>query len=38
MPFVTTEPEMLAAAAGSLRAIGSAMHAGNAVAAAQRRG
>jgi PE family len=38
MSFVTTEPEMLAVAGGSLRAIGSAMHAGNAVAAAPTTG
>jgi hypothetical protein len=38
MSFVTTEPELLAVAAGSLRAIGSAMYAGNAVAAASTTG
>src|ERR1700722_18694202 len=34
MPFVTTEPEMLAAAAGTLQGIGSTMSAQNATAAA----
>lgn len=33
MSFVTTQPEALAAAAGDLANIGSAMHAGNAAAA-----
>jgi hypothetical protein len=34
MAFVTTQPEMLAAAAGSLQGIGSAITSGNAFAAA----
>jgi hypothetical protein len=34
MSFVTTQPELLAAAAGDLEGIGSAMVAGNAAAAA----
>lgn len=34
MSFVTTQPELLTAAAGSLAGIGSAMSAGNAAAAA----
>ncbi|MBO0879893.1 MAG: PE family protein [Mycobacterium sp.] len=33
MSFVTTEPEMLTASAGSLAGIGSTMSAGNAAAA-----
>jgi PE family protein len=33
MSFVTTEPDMLTASAGSLAGIGSAMNAGNAAAA-----
>jgi carbohydrate-binding DOMON domain-containing protein len=38
MSFVTTQPEMLAAAAGNLRAIGSAMDASNSAAAAPTTG
>lgn len=38
MSFVTTQPEALAAAAGSLRGIGSAMNAQNAAAAAATMG
>ncbi|MGC2652813.1 MAG: PE family protein [Mycobacterium sp.] len=38
MAFVTTQPEMLAAAAGSLQGIGSAITSGNAVAAASTTG
>jgi PE family protein len=38
MSFVTTEPATLAASAGSLAGIGSAMSAGNAVAAAPTTG
>ncbi len=38
MAFVTTQPEMLAAAAGSLQGIGSAITSGNAVAAAPTTG
>lgn len=37
MSFVTTQPEALAAAAGSLQGIGSALNAQNAAAAAPRR-
>ena len=38
MSFVTTQPEALASAAGALRAIGSALHAQNAAAAAPTTG
>ncbi|ASQ86416.1 PE family protein [Mycobacterium intracellulare] len=38
MSFVTTQPEMLAAAAGDLEGIGSAMRTGNAAAAAPTTG
>jgi PE family len=38
MSFVTTQPEMLAAAAGSLQAIGSAMAANNSAAAGPTTG
>jgi PE family len=38
MAFVTTQPEMLAAAAGSLQGVGSAITSGNAVAAAPTTG
>src|SRR5436305_15308822 len=38
MSFVTTQPEALAAAAGSLQGIGSAMNAGNAAVAAPTTG
>jgi hypothetical protein len=38
MSFVTTQPELLAAAAGDLEGIGSAMVAGNAAAAAPTTG
>ncbi len=38
MEFVTTQPEALAAAAGSLQAIGSTMNAQNAAAAAPTTG
>lgn len=38
MSFVTTQPEVLAAAAGNLQAIGSAMAAQNAAAAAPTTG
>jgi hypothetical protein len=38
MILVTTEPEMLVAAAGNLQGVGSAMSAGNAVAAAPTSG
>jgi PE family len=38
MSFVTTQPEMLAAAAGNLQTIGAAMAAQNAVAAAPTTG
>lgn len=38
MSFVTTQPEMLAAAAGDLRGIGSAVTAGSAAAAAPTTG
>ncbi|HYB36744.1 MAG TPA: PE family protein [Mycobacterium sp.] len=38
MSFVTTQPEILAAAAGSLQAIGSAMAANNSAAAAPTTG
>lgn len=38
MSFVTTQPELLAAAAGELAAIGSAMRTGNAAAAAPTTG
>ena len=38
MSFVTTQPEMLAAAAGNLRAIGSAMDTNNSAAAAPTTG
>ncbi|MBS4726858.1 PE family protein [Mycobacterium sp. SM1] len=38
MPFVTTQPEMPAAATGNLQAIGSAMAAHNAAAAAPTTG
>lgn len=38
MSFVTTQPEMLAFAAGSLQSIGSAMTAGNMAAAAPTTG
>jgi hypothetical protein len=38
MSFVTTQPELLGAAAGTLQGIGSAMTAGNAAAAAPTTG
>jgi hypothetical protein len=38
MSFVTTQPEVLTAAAGNLQGIGSAMTAGNAAAAAPTTG
>ncbi|RFD25735.1 PE family protein [Mycobacterium uberis] len=38
MPFVTTQPEALAAAAGNLRAIGTVMSVQNAAAAAPTTG
>jgi hypothetical protein len=38
MSFVTTQPEVLTAAAGNLQGIGSAMMAGNAAAAAPTTG
>ena len=38
MSFVTTQPEMLASAAGDLQGIGSAMAAGNTAAAAPTTG
>ena len=38
MSFVTTQPQMLSAAAGNLQDIGSAVSAGNAVAAAPTTG
>jgi PE family len=38
MSFVTAQPELLAAAAGNLQGIGSAMTAGNAAAAAPTTG
>ena len=38
MSFVTTQPEMLASAAGDLQSIGSAVAAGNAAAAAPTTG
>jgi PE family len=38
MSFVTTQPELLAAAAGNLQGIGSGMMAGNAAAAAPTTG
>ena len=38
MSFVTTQPEMLASAAGALQGIGSAMAAGNTAAAAPTTG
>ena len=38
MSYVTTRPEMLSAAAGNLQDIGSAVSAGNAVAAAPTTG
>jgi hypothetical protein len=38
MSFVTTQPELLAEAAGNLQGIGSAMSAGNAAAAAPTTG
>lgn len=38
MPFVTTQPEALAAAAGSLQGIGSALNAQNAAAATPTTG
>jgi PE family len=38
MSFVTTQPELLTVAAGSLQGIGSAMMAGNAAAAAPTTG
>ena len=38
MSFVTTQPEMLASAAGDLQSIGSAMAAGNTAAAAPTTG
>jgi hypothetical protein len=38
MSFVTTEPELLTAAAGNLQGIGSSMTAGNAAAAAPTTG
>ncbi|BBZ15321.1 PE family protein [Mycobacterium branderi] len=38
MSFVTTQPEMLAAAAGDLQGIGSAVSAANAIAAAPTTG
>jgi len=38
MSFVTTQPEMLAAAAGDLRAVGSAMAANNSAAAGPTTG
>jgi hypothetical protein len=38
MSFVTTQPEVLAAAAGALQGIGSAMAAGNTAAAAPTTG
>ena len=38
MSFVTTQPEMLASAAGDLQSIGSAMAAGNMAAAAPTTG
>jgi hypothetical protein len=38
MSFVTTQPEMLAAAAGELQSIGSAVAAGNSAAAAPTTG
>jgi hypothetical protein len=38
MSYVTTQPEMLSAAAGNLQDIGSAVSAGNAVAAAPTAG
>ena len=38
MSFVTTQPELLTAAAGNLQGIGSAMAAGNAAAAAPTTG